>query len=363
MIEVPEYLLERSRQRRAELTGKPSAGAGNDAAHSGAKSGASAAGSSGGGVADIGMAGGAGASAAGGAASSVGADGFAQAAIGGSAARGGNTGVGYSSASALFAKAESQKPDPPYVKAAKSRKKMPAWATAMVMCLPIWAVFYVGMLEPPSTDELVLAVNGAEVYGTCASCHGVDGSGLVTGRQLNNGEVLLTFPANNQGLAQQISWVYLGTSGTQDLGFETYGDTNRPGGARQLGSYANGMSGFSNLSLADLASVVYYERVTHGGLNPERAALEEEMLLAFIADNPSLGSGSPDDVQELIQSSYEAHGGEVSDDGGEAMNNDVGGEGSDEDSGGEDSGGDGVGDVGGDMNNDGDEGDNDYGST
>lgn len=307
MIEVPEYLLERSRQRRAELTGKTSAGADSGGAQVGAQSG--------GGVGGASAAG----SGAGGVASSVGADGSAQtanaaqSATTGSAARGGNAGVGYSSASALFAKAEPQKPDPPYVKAAKSRKKMPAWATAMVMCLPIWAVFYVGMLEPPSTDELVLAVNGAEVYGTCASCHGVDGSGMATGRQLNNGEVLLTFPANNQGLAQQISWVYLGTSGTQGLGFETYGDTDRPGGARQLGSYANGMSGFSNLSLADLASVVYYERVTHGGLNPERAALEEEMLLAFIADNPNLGSGSPDDVQELIQSSYEAHGGDVVD--------------------------------------------------
>ena len=59
--------------------------------------------------------------------------------------------------------------------------------------LPVWAIFYVGMLEPPPSDELVLADNGAAVYSTCASCHGADGSGTATGRQLNGGELLLTF--------------------------------------------------------------------------------------------------------------------------------------------------------------------------
>ena len=201
-------------------------------------------------------------------------------------------------------------PDPPYIQAARGRKKMPVWAASVMVCLPIWAIFYVGMLEPPSRDELVLAVNGAEVFSTCASCHGGDGGGTATGRPLDDGEVLLTFPAEGgfDGLAHHLSWVYLGTQGYRDLGLDYYGDPDRPGGQRETGSFASGMSGFSNLSLDDLVSVVYYERVTHGGLDPERAALEEEMLLALAADHPEFDTGSPEEISELLTASAEAHG-------------------------------------------------------
>ena len=248
MVEVPEYLLARSRQRRAELTGQ-----GGEAADPAA-----------GGIA-------------------VPSEATSTAAVPVAAAEPSQTrpmpplpsAVLASVGAADAAPPPPPEPDPPYIEAAKTRKKMPVWAASMMMCLPIWAIFYVGMLEPPSSDELVLAVNGAEVFSTCASCHGSDGSGTATGRQLNGGEVLLTFPAGDSdfnGLAHHLSWVYLGTQGYRDLGLDRYGDPDRPGGQRETDSFASGMSGFSNLSLDDLVSVVYYERVVHGELSLEEGS-------------------------------------------------------------------------------------------
>ncbi len=270
MVEVPEYLLERSRQRRAELTGAepPADGSAGSAAEAPLPAASSAA------------------------------------------------------APALSPAAPAPaplpepvpppppEPDPPYVQAALARKRMPYWAASVMVFLPVWAIFYVGMLEPPDSEELVLADNGATVYSTCASCHGADGSGAATGRRLNDGEVLLTFgPAPGfDGLAHHLSWVYLGTAGTARLGLDFYGNPDRPGGQREVDSFASGMSGFSNLSLEDLASVVYYERVVHGGLDAETAALEEEMLLALVADAPSFETGSPDEISALLAASAEGHG-------------------------------------------------------
>ena len=276
MVEVPEYLLERSRQRRAELSG------GDAVSSSSADDGAGAAASSGSAVP-----------------SGVGA-------VPPSVAVSSQPAPSVQTAVA----AAPTRPDPPYVKAAKNRKKMPVWAASVMVCLPFWAIFYVGMLEPPSSDELVLESRGAAVFSTCASCHGADGAGTATGRQLNDGEVLLTFPALEgfNGLAHHLSWVYLGTQGYRDLGLDHYGDPERPGGQRQIDSFASGMSGFSNLSLDDLLSVVYYERIFHGELDPDQAALEEAMLLALAADHPDLETGSPEEIAALLAVSAEAHG-------------------------------------------------------
>ena len=272
MVEVPEYLLARSRKRRAELTGQSDTGSSDTVSDTATTTTSSEPVST-------------------------------QAAAPG--------GVVFSPTIQSKPTVSSPpKPDPYYIRAAKTRKKMPAWAASVMLCLPIWAVFYVGTLEPPSTDELVLESNGAEVFSTCASCHGRDGAGTVTGRPLNNGEVLLTFPSTGgfNGLAHQLSWTYLGTQGYKDLGLTHYGDPNRPGGQREVDSFASGMSGFSNLSLDDLASVVYYERVTHGALDPEQAAIEEELLLALVAEHPAFETGSPEEMARHLQESAEAHG-------------------------------------------------------
>ena len=294
MVEVPEYLLARSRQRRAELTGQ-----GGEMAEAAA-----------GGTVALAESPGAAAPAV-----SASASGAAPAAGSGSAQLRAMpplpSAVMTSAGASDVGPPAPPEPDPPYIEAARTRKKMPVWAASMMMCLPLWAIFYVGMLEPPSSDELVLAVNGAEVFSTCASCHGGDGAGTATGRQLNDGEVLLTFPAGDSdfdGLAHHLSWVYLGTQGYRDLGLDHYGDPDRPGGQRETDSFASGMSGFSNLSLDDLVSVVYYERITHGELSLEQAALEEEMLLALAADHPDFDTGSPEEIADLLASSAEAHG-------------------------------------------------------
>ena len=266
MVEVPDYLLERSRQRRAELTGvEPEDSA--DAAPAAA----------------------------------------VPAAVAAAAAPAAPTGP---VAVPAAAPPPPPVPDPPYVQAAQGRKRMPYWAASVMVFLPVWAIFYVGMLEPPDSDELVLADNGATVYSTCASCHGADGSGSATGRQLNDGEVLLTFgPAPGfDGLAHHLSWVYLGTANTKRLGLDFYGNPDRPDGQREVDSFASGMSGFANLGLEDLASVVYYERVVHGGLDAELAALEEKMLLALVDDAPTFETGSPDEIGALLTESAEGHG-------------------------------------------------------
>ena len=283
MIEVPEYLLARSRKRRAQLTGEGEQPANDSADPAAATASASEAKS----------------------AATPPSDSIPAGAVVSTRP------IPPSLSGEPSATAEpAQASDPLYIQAAKTRKKMPAWAASVMACLPFWAIFYVGTLEPPSRDELVLGSNGAIVFSSCASCHGSDGAGTATGRQLNNGEVLLTFPAREDfdGLAHHLSWVYLGTQGYRGLGLEGYGDPERPGGQRQVDSFASGMSGFPNLSLDDLVSVVYYERVTHGGLDPEQAALEEEMLLALAADHPDFETGSPAEIAELLAASAGAHG-------------------------------------------------------
>lgn len=279
MVEVPEYLLARSRKRLAELTGRDdSAATSADATDASTASAASEP------------------------------AGALKAAVAPSVPSSG--GVASPPQASPPSSVPPPKPDPPHVQVAKTRKKMPAWAAFVMACLPIWSVFYVGTLEPPSTEELLLQSNGAEVFSTCASCHSRDGAGTATGRQLNDGEVLLTFPDKEgfNGLAHQLSWTYLGTQGYRDLGLTHYGDPERPDGQREVGGFASGMSGFSNLSLDDLVSVVYYERVTHGGLDPGQATFEEELLLALAADHPTFETGSPEEIAELLAASAEAHG-------------------------------------------------------
>jgi hypothetical protein len=214
-------------------------------------------------------------------------------------------------AAAEVAPAEPPPPEPvaPYVEAAKNRKTIPVWIIPVLLFIPIWAIYYVGLLESPPAEEGGLLSEGAEVYQTsgCAGCHGGGGAGG-TGRQLNNGEVLLTFPsaeagASFDGLASQISWVVNGTGGTQNLGLTSYGDPAREGGAREAGSFG-GMGGNNSLSVEALLAVVHYERVTHGGLDDEAAALELEVLEHAVekaeAEGIEWSGQSPDEVAELL---------------------------------------------------------------
>ena len=170
---------------------------------------------------------------------------------------------------------EPKAPEPvaPYVEAALRRKTVPVWILPVLVFLPIWAIYYVGYLEnPPVTGGFV--AEGAEVYGVqCAGCHGGAGGGG-TGRQLNGGEVVLTFPATDEGIAGMLHWVAAGTAGSD----ATYGDPSRPGGQRQSGSFGQ-MSGFGGgLSAEELAAVVYHERAAFGELDAETIDHELHLL-------------------------------------------------------------------------------------
>jgi len=77
----------------------------------------------------------------------------------------------------VVASAPAPKPDPSYVVAAKTRKKIPFWAMATLSLLPLWAFLYLIALKPQEkVVEGPMAI-GEAVYGTCAGCHGAAGQG------------------------------------------------------------------------------------------------------------------------------------------------------------------------------------------
>lgn len=213
MTEVPDHLLERSRAARARLTGEGGDAPAGDSAPA------------------------------------------ASAAVEAAPA---------AAAPVASAPAEIEKPPepvPPFVQAALERKKVPSWAFFIVLMLPIWAFFYVGTLERPP-EEGILSVGG-EVYATnCSGCHGASGGGG-SGPALAGGEVAMTFP----DAASQIWWVVNGstTAGTP------YGNPNRNGGQRIALEFSGArMPNFgANLSAIALLEAIYYERVTHGQVDPD----------------------------------------------------------------------------------------------
>ncbi|MFT5201758.1 MAG: hypothetical protein ACI9C1_001136 [Candidatus Aldehydirespiratoraceae bacterium] len=204
-------------------------------------------------------------------------------------------------------------PDNELVAAAKSRKTIPVWVMPVLLFLPIWAIYYVGYLEnPPVTGGL--AFEGTEVYtvtGGCAGCHGGGGGGG-TGRQLNDGEVLRTFPTFEEGgydgLAGHISWVANGTEGTRAFAEgNTYGDPDRENGAHVFG--ANGaMGAFGSLGLEGVAAVVFHERAQFGGelINADQVIEELEVLeeLIHVAEEEGIETFlgmSETEIHDLLQ--------------------------------------------------------------
>ncbi|MCE2524536.1 MAG: cytochrome c [Acidimicrobiia bacterium] len=222
MTEVPEYLLERSRERRLELTGEagpePGAPGGGDAPAAPA------------------------------AASSAPA-------------------AAAPSASPLPAVPPAAPPPPPpppkpWVQAALARQKIPYWVMPVLLFLPIWAFMYIGTLEDPTRAATGILADGAEVYAAeCAVCHTATGAGSGTGPKLNDGEVLLTFPddAENLGLAQHVTWVAAGTDGTGEG--NPYGAAER---GRVAGWFANMPGHYDELTATEILAAVLHERTEHG---------------------------------------------------------------------------------------------------
>jgi mono/diheme cytochrome c family protein len=172
-------------------------------------------------------------------------------------------------------------PDPSYVAAAKSRKKIPFWAMATLSLLPLWAFMYVAALKPQEkVVEGPLAV-GAAVYGSCAGCHGAEGQGGNAGRKLYQGEVMKTFPK----IEDMLNFVYTGSQAYATAGLKVYGDPDREGGAHEPLSYnknpmpMQGEKAGGALTEAEILGVVCHERYAISGADPkdEKWAAEYEM--------------------------------------------------------------------------------------
>lgn len=158
--------------------------------------------------------------------------------------------------------------------AAKSRPKIPVWAMVALSALPIWAFMYVRALtETPEVAAGPLGI-GAEVFsGRCASCHGTSGEGG-SGRQLNDGEVWLTFP----NIEDEIRFVTFGTEGYNAAGISVYGDPDREGGPHRSGSFGLMPAWEGELSDEEILAAVCHTRFDLAGspdVNADEAAAEE----------------------------------------------------------------------------------------
>lgn len=190
-------------------------------------------------------------------------------------------------------------PPKPWVTAALSRKKIPYWAMPVLLFLPVWAILYVGTLESAGGDATGLAAEGQEVYeANCSSCHGPEGGGGV-GPGLAGGDVLETFPT----IADHVQWVALATNG---LGEGT------PYGSEEVGRVAgaNGvMPGFAaSLSAEELLAVVIYERTAWAEDENEItlvAALDESIELGDIELPESFAEDvTTQEIAELLQPAF-----------------------------------------------------------
>jgi mono/diheme cytochrome c family protein len=174
------------------------------------------------------------------------------------------TGPAPRAAAAAPASPPPPKPDSPVVAAYKARRRIPFWAMAALSLLPLWAFMYVRSLTEQAAAATGPLGEGAEVYGSCASCHGATGGGG-SGYAFTNGEVLATFPH----IEDQLRFVYYGTAAYNIAGVADYGNPDRVGGPHLTGGRgampAWGADAGGELTDAELLAVVCHERYTLGG--------------------------------------------------------------------------------------------------
>jgi mono/diheme cytochrome c family protein len=158
-------------------------------------------------------------------------------------------------------------PDPvaPWVEAAQSRRKIPVWAVAVLVMLPLWAVVYALTLDPPTPTEPGPLELGAETYAGkgCSGCHGAGGAGAgaVPGLQ--------TTPEDFAEPADMVTWIALGTAGYQAAGIEEYAPGKAVGAQGQMPGWMD------SLTAEELMSVVLHERTEYGGEEFDIAVWEE----------------------------------------------------------------------------------------
>jgi mono/diheme cytochrome c family protein len=211
VTEVPEYLLERSRQRRAAL-GLP----GGDAPAGGGSGAAPAA-----------------------------------PAGGGSAVATAEAPATPQPAAAATATAVITEPEPEVAVETGPKSGIPWWMMPVLLVLPFWAMIYMGAFAEPAAEGGPRT--GAQIFTSagCGSCHGPTGGGGV-GPKLSGGETKLTFP----NVEDMVKWV---TEGSASSRGKPYGDPGRPGGPRPAAS--GGMPAFgTQLTPEEITTVVEYVR-------------------------------------------------------------------------------------------------------
>lgn len=158
---------------------------------------------------------------------------------------------------------------PPYIEAARRRKKMPFWAVPVVAFTPIWVLIFALTLDKPTPKEPGPLALGAATYTSCSACHGGGGEGGV-GPQLNDGKVLETFPK----FADQLYWVMQGTQGFKNQGLTTYGTgVKKPLDAGNMPSWADA------LTAEQLIGVVRHEREKLSGEKFDPKVYDETLAM------------------------------------------------------------------------------------
>ncbi len=206
----------------------------------------------------------------------------------------------------------------------KTNFAIPKWLTAVLLVVPLVALFALGGSETGEcgeatelrvdvvTGEIVncdgteftgqavgggevdfIALGesiyqGGEVTGVnCASCHGAGGQGA--GAFPAMGGVVNTFGS----CTDHVEWVVQGSQGFRAMGLSSYGDTGK--------QIAGGMPGFSG-SLTDeqIAAVVAFERVRFGGAEADASLADCGLVEPDEGDAPTDGEdgGAEDDATE-----------------------------------------------------------------
>jgi mono/diheme cytochrome c family protein len=266
VTEVPEYLLERSRERRVSLGLLDDDGSG------------------------------------------AGGAGDAPASTGATASAGGPTTADLVAAAKAAAVAEPEAtpaPDPAWVQAAKTRNSIPRWVLPIMFFLPLWGFVYVKLTEPPPASITSLTEGAAVYTASCSNCHLPNGSGQDSGgpgRALWNGEVLLTFPNldspdfdgehafEDEDSTSLAAWILNGTTNTG--AGTTYGDPTRSDGPHVAGDVGV-MPGFANqLNDHQLYAVMRFIREGLSGEELSGAELgEREALWTELGGGAAASSG------------------------------------------------------------------------
>jgi mono/diheme cytochrome c family protein len=158
-------------------------------------------------------------------------------------------------------------PPPPYVQAALDRRRIPYWVMPVVFLLPLWVILYAGTLSEADTGEPTQVELGGELYAeNCASCHGGTGGGGV-GPALSGGTVLETFPT----LEDHLAWVAGGSESAVG---------GRYGSELQKESKGGMPTFFGQLTEAEILAIVRFEREVLSGeeVDPTRIDADENLL-------------------------------------------------------------------------------------